>query len=352
MFFDSDIRGDLLPARTVCLTYDDGPGCTRGEGPGPQTLRIARYLHRRGIRAAFFAVGRHARRCRAVLREIFSLGHIVGNHTDGHPDLVRSTREGGDPVAEVLRAEAALRSCDGGGIRFFRPPYGSWREPTAAGRERFRSSVATPLNRSSRLSHLVGPIHWDICTCDYDFWKAGAGAAECAAHCLAEICRIGRGIILLHDSSENPRDRANNRTREVTELIVPELMARGFRFVALDEIPQVDSACRTRGLATLSRSDGRVLTFDAASGAGFRIPGLNDHDCWGLVPLADKTALLRAPNGCYLAAGPDLGRAPFAASTSLLHPGNLRVCPGRAGEAWLRTGDGRFRSGKLHLVPI
>ena len=36
MFFDLDIKTDRLPPKTVCLTYDDGPGETHG--PGGQLL--------------------------------------------------------------------------------------------------------------------------------------------------------------------------------------------------------------------------------------------------------------------------------------------------------------------------
>lgn len=59
MFFDLDLKGDLLPPRTVCLTYDDGPGATDGPGPGPRTSALGRYLCEQGIPATFFMLGRH-----------------------------------------------------------------------------------------------------------------------------------------------------------------------------------------------------------------------------------------------------------------------------------------------------
>jgi peptidoglycan/xylan/chitin deacetylase (PgdA/CDA1 family) len=51
MFFHVDIKGDRLPDRTLCLTFDDGPG--------PRTLEIGQYLYTRKISATFFTIGRH-----------------------------------------------------------------------------------------------------------------------------------------------------------------------------------------------------------------------------------------------------------------------------------------------------
>ena len=51
MFFDRDIKGDGLPPRTICLTYDDGPN-------DPDTPRLLDVLARPGVRATFFLIGR------------------------------------------------------------------------------------------------------------------------------------------------------------------------------------------------------------------------------------------------------------------------------------------------------
>ncbi len=53
---------------------------------------------------------------------------------------------------------------------------------------------------------------------------------------LAKIERIGPGI-LLHDSSAEEIVRRNNRTLELTQHIMPTLLAQGYRFVRLDEVP-------------------------------------------------------------------------------------------------------------------
>jgi peptidoglycan/xylan/chitin deacetylase (PgdA/CDA1 family) len=44
----------IFPPKTLCLTFDDGPGETIGDGPGPKTLKLAKFLNKNGIRATFF----------------------------------------------------------------------------------------------------------------------------------------------------------------------------------------------------------------------------------------------------------------------------------------------------------
>jgi hypothetical protein len=54
MFFHRDIKGDQLPPKTICLTYDDGPGETPGDGPGPNTRELGRFLHAHHMRGYRF----------------------------------------------------------------------------------------------------------------------------------------------------------------------------------------------------------------------------------------------------------------------------------------------------------
>jgi hypothetical protein len=61
---------------------------------------------------------------------------------------------------------------------------------------------------------------------------------------LEKIQAVEKGIVLMHDSSEEEAVRARNRTLELTKLIVPILKGRGYRFVRLDSVPQVQRAIR------------------------------------------------------------------------------------------------------------
>ena len=309
MLFHIDIKADRLPPGTVCLTYDDGPGVTTAAGPGPRTAELAEYLHERGIAAAFFVIGRHAERHPELLERLSRWGHVIGNHTYTHPGLANLAASGGDVVDEVARADAIIAPYAGPGPRFLRPPYGNWREldPSAPEpRDRPRAIVAEILNRDGRFGDYVGPINWDISGEDYDFWRRGDSARACAERYLAEIRRAGRGMILMHDSSEDASMRAGNRAFEVTRLIVPILKAEGYRFVRLDAIPQVRSAIGVTAVVALRDPDGRYLGWsDQPPGcvvATARSAG--EREQFGVVPAGPDRIALRASNGLFLAPQP------------------------------------------------
>jgi peptidoglycan/xylan/chitin deacetylase (PgdA/CDA1 family) len=245
MFFDKDLKGADLPPKSLCLTYDDGPG--------PDTLELGRYLLAEGIRATFFVLGRHAEGRDDVLARLSAWGHRIGNHTYSHPGLVALAEAGGDVVGELVRTDALLRAHAPADTVFFRAPYGNWRQKRpGTDQDRDTSIVADVLNRSGRFPDYLGPVNWDISAADYDHWERGASAEECTEAFLAKIGRLGRGIVLMHDSSDDPAVQPRNRALQTTRLLVPILKAQGYRFVGLDEVPQVRSAlaaCR-RGRAS------------------------------------------------------------------------------------------------------
>ncbi len=232
MFFHQDLKGNDLPPKTLCLTYDDGPGS--------ETLDLSYYLYTEGICATFFVMGRHAAERGDVLVRLRTWGHHVGNHTYNHPGLVSLAEAGGDVVGEIARTDLLLRTHVPHAPVFFRAPYGNWRQKQpGTDQDRVVSIVAEVLNRSDQFLDYVGPVNWDISAADYDYWKRGASAEECAAAYLEKIGRAGQGIVLMHDSSEDPAMWPRNRTLQVTRQIVPVLKADGYRFVGLDEVPQI-----------------------------------------------------------------------------------------------------------------
>lgn len=337
MFFDTDIKGDRLPPKTLSLTYDDGPGTTPGSGPGPRTLDLGRVLHRLGVRATFFAVGTHAEQHPGILRQLADWGHLVGSHTHTHPGLVKYLTEGGDPAEELARADAVIRDAVDGPVTYFRAPYGNWRETEGpGGPDRQTSVVAEVLNRTPLVARYVGPVNWDVSSHDWEFWERGDTAEACAAAVVDRCETIGRGILLMHDSSEDPTVRARNRTCEATERLVTTLLDRGFRFVRLDEVPQVRSAAAVRDQVTFEASPGVFLAPDKDGGLIARPGGV--PVVFGVVPRADGAVALRASNGCYLSAGP--GGRVCAYAFDAGEPETVRLEDVGDGRVAVRTGPG------------
>jgi peptidoglycan/xylan/chitin deacetylase (PgdA/CDA1 family) len=320
VFFDDDIKADRLPQGTVCLTYDDGPGESQGDGPGPHTQELGRYLRDQGIRGTFFVVGRHVERYRDSVVALSAWGHLVGNHTYSHPGLVALAEAGGDVGGEVERTDALLRLIASGPVSYFRAPYGNWRQTVERTpgdrRDRSDSIVAAQLNASGKLSHIVGPINWDIVAEDWECWRRGIPPEEAARRYVDEIDRVGRGLILMHDSSEDDALRPRNQTLLMSKRLVPELKRIGYRFVRLDEIPQVRCVAMVRSQVVLGADGGPPLTLEPGggdeivpdySGNAPRIP-------FGVAPLIAGWFALRARNGLFLS-GPGTATGLIRASS-------------------------------------
>ena len=155
-------RAADLPPKTLCLTYDDGPGQRGTADRVPATAELGEYLAAEGICATFFVIGRHAERYAGVLDSLRRSGQMIGNHTYNHPGLVKLAESGGDVVRELAATDVLDSVQCGRGIGPFPRPYGNWRQiDPATGDDRKWSIVADMLNASGRFSDYLGPVNWE-----------------------------------------------------------------------------------------------------------------------------------------------------------------------------------------------
>jgi len=121
----SQIFGSTLiaPRRPgeIALTFDDGPN-------GDYTLRLLDTLAAAQVHASFFLVGDFACQQPEIVRTLAAAGHVIGTHTQTHPNLFRTAplrvRE------EITSGKATVEDIIGQPVRFFRPPFGA-RRPDA-----------------------------------------------------------------------------------------------------------------------------------------------------------------------------------------------------------------------------
>jgi peptidoglycan/xylan/chitin deacetylase (PgdA/CDA1 family) len=230
MLSSEQIYGNDLPNKTVCLTFDDGPGETQEmDGPGPRTLALAEFLASRSITATFFVIGERAANRRDIVRGVAEMNHLIGNHTYDHPDLCGKSAD--FAADQIIRTDCALIGVPIS-VKLFRAPGGSW-DP----------KLAAQLNSTEARSY-TGPVYWDICANDWRFWERRQGGQECADAYITEIRNVGRGIVLMHDSSFEDDFRSHSYTFDAAKLVVDWLQQNGFTFVGLDSIPQVRNALR------------------------------------------------------------------------------------------------------------
>jgi peptidoglycan/xylan/chitin deacetylase (PgdA/CDA1 family) len=102
--------------RAIALTFDDGPNPAI-------TPRLLDLLDRHGARATFFLIGRFARACPGIVKEIAGRGHAIGNHTETHPRLVfLSMRR---VLAELVECQQSIGEITGRAPSVMRPPFGA-----------------------------------------------------------------------------------------------------------------------------------------------------------------------------------------------------------------------------------
>src|SRR6202030_2689212 len=97
----------------VALTFDDGPG--------PYTRLVLAKLHKHGVHATLFVVGRNIPLLPGATRAERALG-AVGDHTFTHPLLTGLSA--GAAEEEMVRTQEALARSSGGPVFLFRPSYG------------------------------------------------------------------------------------------------------------------------------------------------------------------------------------------------------------------------------------
>jgi peptidoglycan/xylan/chitin deacetylase (PgdA/CDA1 family) len=208
--------------RVVALTFDDGPN-------PPYTAEILDVLRTERVHATFFVVGRAVQAYPEIVRREAEAGNAVGNHTWSHGHLVLYDEAG---LRRTLqRTDAAIFAATGHHTRIMRPPFGS------------RDWLV--LDEVRKLGYT--PVMWSVPLAnDWEDPPPRVIAARVLRY-------AGDGaIITLHDGNRGivcarmraPRLCDRSSDVEATRLIVDTLKRRGYRFVTIPELLQMDSVHR------------------------------------------------------------------------------------------------------------
>ncbi|MCD2493605.1 polysaccharide deacetylase family protein [Lacrimispora sp. NSJ-141] len=184
----------------VCLTFDDGPKSSTT----PELLDL---LEANDARATFFVVGSMLKHEGAedIIRRELELGCQVGNHTLDHENLKNISDE--EITQQVEGVNDILSGWGLPKCSTVRPPYGGYNNHVL-------SYVQYPLAR------------WDV---DTEDWKTRDAASTINNVLYDEKLKAEDGdIILMHD--------IHPETIEACRTIIPELKARGFQLVTMEEM--------------------------------------------------------------------------------------------------------------------
>ena len=209
------IRKSLEPARKLAITFDDGPNPSI-------TPKFLDLLARYDAHATFFLIGRYARECPELVREHVARGHVVGNHTQTHPNLLRTgparTRE------ELQRCQDTIGEAAWAPPKFFRPPWGL-RSPWLA-------------NAAGELG--LGTVMWTSLPGDWraptDQWliDRAAPVADRARRAAGAAGATG-DVVCVHDGSHDRQNADRSHTFAALEYWLPRWRDLGLEFVTIEE---------------------------------------------------------------------------------------------------------------------
>ena len=188
--------------KRIALTFDDGPH--------PRyTKKILEILDKYNVKATFFVIGVNIENYPETLKSIYEHGHEIGNHSYDHSN---------EKYIDSCNAELEIKKCElliyrelNITPKVFRPPQGQYSKAL--------ENVAIANNYSI--------ILWSIDTKDWEHNPATSIYKTVTSNVQ------GGDIILMHDYTSG-----KNTTCDALELIIPDLLSKGYTFVTVSDLIQ------------------------------------------------------------------------------------------------------------------
>lgn len=192
-------------SKQIALTYDDGPN-------DPHTLHLLDVLAKHDVHATFFAIGQYVKQRPDIVRQLVAAGHLVGNHTFTHPNLIFTSAA--QTRAQLQQCNQALNDAVGEHSRLFRPPFGA------------------RLPQTLRIARELGldPIMWNVTGWDWN----SPPADEIERKVTGQI--RGGDVILLHDGGHQQMGADRSQTVLVTDRLIQRYKQEGYEFVTIPEM--------------------------------------------------------------------------------------------------------------------
>ncbi len=191
----------------IALTFDDGPSTLT-----PQILDI---LEEYDATATFFVIGNQVdSTTEPTIKRAVELGCEIGNHSFTHPYLTQLSPE--EQAQQIQQATSAIEQY-APTPKYLRPPYMDTDETT--------HSIAPQV--------FIGgycPDDWDL---NVDTETRIKGLLDNAEDGL---------IFILHDF------KGNTGTAEALKVVIPELQARGYALVSVDELFTIKGVTPQKGI--------------------------------------------------------------------------------------------------------
>ncbi|MEU4240180.1 bifunctional polysaccharide deacetylase/glycosyltransferase family 2 protein [Actinoplanes sp. NPDC026619] len=195
-----------MPAKTIALTFDDGPDPA-------WTPKILDVLARHHVPATFFVVGSQVARHPDLARRTMAEGHEIGAHTFTHPDLAVLPQWRRD--LENSQTQLAIAYATGRSTSMLRPPYSSFPDALTD------ADYATV--RSVGAQGYITVLD-DV---DSEDWRR-PGIDAIIRNATPESSR--GAIVLFHDAGGD-----RSQTVVALDRLIPQLQQDGYRFTTVTQ---------------------------------------------------------------------------------------------------------------------
>ena len=189
-----------LADKELVLTFDDGPWPAT-------TSKVLDALKHECVQATFFLLGRNAADYPAIAKRELAEGHSLGHHSFSHPLLSHMSLERAQ--AEIDRGIAADETA----------VYGVKRTEPATPFFRFPGFASSPALLDAVNGRGMVVFGADVWASDW----LPMGPEQELHLILGRIDKVGRGIVLLHDTKR--------QTAQMLPAFLRELKRRGYRIV-------------------------------------------------------------------------------------------------------------------------
>lgn len=171
------------------------------------TSKILDVLKENNVTAAFFVTAHYLNTQEALVKRMLDEGHIVGNHTVNHKELVKLSDE--EIKEEITNLSNSIYDKFGYEMTFFRPPKGEYSERVV--------KIASELNYTTVL--------WSSAYDDWD--ESKQGREEYGKSKILDNLHNGC-ILLLHATSKDNMNILND--------VITQTKNKGYEFKSLNDI--------------------------------------------------------------------------------------------------------------------
>lgn len=186
-------------AKYISLSFDAACGAD-------DTIQILDILDKHNIKVTFFMTGDWVSSYPDMVKEIYTRGHDLGNHSENHKEMSKLSVP--EQKEEIQKVTDKIRELTGYTMFLFRPPYGD-----------YNSTLITTV-----YSLNYYPIQWSVDSLD---WKDYG--TENIIKTVTQNKALGNGaIILMHNGAKF--------TAQALEQVITELKNQGYQFLPLSEL--------------------------------------------------------------------------------------------------------------------